>query len=82
MVHDEHDERGSMRSRPAWHERPGPTIAVGFGLLVVCGLCAWAGLADDTAIARPAGLVTGGAGIYLLVGGILSWRDDHRGAQP
>lgn len=71
-----------MQPTGAWHERPGPTIALGIGLLVVCALCAWAWLGDGTAIARPAGLVTGGAGIYLLVGGIMSWRDHDPGGQP
>ena len=56
----------------SWHERPGPTIAAGVALLIACAGFAALWLTSSFALARPLGLVTGAAGIYLLVGGVMS----------
>ena len=64
-----------MSDSTAWHQRPGPVLALGAALLVVCGFCVWAWVASDVGIARTVGLVSGGAGIYLVVSGSAALRE-------
>lgn len=56
--------------RVHWHQRPIPTLLVAVGLLAACAAFAVLWLRDGWGLARPAGMVTGAVGIYLLVGGI------------
>lgn len=56
----------------SWMQRPGPAIAVGIALLVVCAGFAALWFTSDFLLARPLGLATGGFGIYLLYGGLMN----------
>ncbi|MEL7207983.1 MAG: hypothetical protein AAGK32_07070 [Actinomycetota bacterium] len=64
-----------MSDGTAWHEQPGPVLLLGVVLLVVCGFCVWAWVANDVGIARTVGLLSGGAGIYLVVSGSIALRE-------
>ena len=61
-----------------WHQRPLPTLVVGTVLVVACAGFAVLWLQDSWGFARPAGLVCGALGIYLLVGGISAVRSRIR----
>ena len=63
----------------SWLSRPGPTIAVGIALLVVCAGFAALWFTSSFIFARPLGLLTGSAGIYLLYGGIIGRREQNDG---
>jgi hypothetical protein len=63
----------------SWLSRPGPTIAAGIALLVVCAGFAALWFTSDFLFARPLGLVTGGAGIYLLYGGLIGRKEQSDG---
>jgi hypothetical protein len=63
----------------SWLSRPGPTIAVGLVLLVVCAGFAALWFTSDFIFARPLGLLTGSAGIYLLYGGVIGRREQNDG---
>ena len=69
--------RGAMDidSTDSWVQRPGPAIAVGIALLVVCAGFAALWFTSDLLLARPAGLLTGSAGLYLLYGGLVGRRE-------
>ena len=54
----------------SWISRPGPAIAVGLALLVVCAGFAALRFTSSFILARPLGLLTGSIGIYLLYGGL------------
>ena len=54
----------------SWVQRPGPAIAVGIALLVVCAGFAALWFTSDFLFARPFGLLTGSVGIWLLYGGL------------
>jgi hypothetical protein len=62
-------------STNSWMQRPGPAIAVGIALLVVCAGFAALWFTSDFVFARPVGLLTGSVGIYLLYGGIQGLRE-------
>ena len=61
----------------SWISRPGPAIAVGLVLLVVCAGFAALWFTSDFILARPLGLATGGFGIYLLYGGIMGRKEQQ-----
>ena len=67
-----------VEQRGSWHQRPIPTLVVGVVLLVACAGCAVLWLRDSWVLARPAGLLSGASGIYLLTGGIIAVRDRTR----
>jgi hypothetical protein len=54
----------------SWISRPGPAIAVGLALLVVCAGFAALWFTSDFLLARPLGLLSGSVGIYLVYGGL------------
>ena len=56
---------------------PGPAIAVGLVLLVVCAGFAALWFTSEFILARPLGLATGGFGIYLLYGGIMGRKEQQ-----
>ena len=58
-----------------WYQRPGPTILAGIVLLAVCGVIAAAWLGGGPDALRPFGGITGAAGIYLTVTGVISFRE-------
>ena len=59
----------------SWMHRPGPAIAVGVALLVVCAGFAALWFTSDVFFSRPLGLLTGSLGIYLLYGGVTGLRE-------
>ena len=61
----------------SWLSRPGPTIAAGTALLVVCAGFAALWFTSSFVFARPLGLLTGSAGIYLLYGGIMGRKEQQ-----
>lgn len=65
-------------AQPPWYRRPVPCVLVGGALLVVALLAAAAWLSGDVPFARPVGYVAGGAGIYLLYGGIVGLREERQ----
>jgi hypothetical protein len=60
-----------------WYRRPGPCLAAGIALLVVCAGFAVLWFTTDFLFARPLGLLSGGAGIYLAYGGVVGLKEDH-----
>jgi hypothetical protein len=67
-----------VERRVRWHQRPIPTLVVAVVLLAACAGFAVLWLQDGWVLARPAGLVSGALGIYLLVGGIIAVRSRDR----
>ncbi len=61
-----------------WHQRPIPTLLVAVVMLAACAGFAVLWLRDSWGFARPAGLVSGALGIYLLAGGIIAIRSRTR----
>jgi hypothetical protein len=59
----------------SWIRRPGPSLAAGIALLVVCAGFAALWFTSDFLLARPLGAVTGSAGIYLVVGGVMGLKE-------
>jgi hypothetical protein len=59
-----------INSTESWISRPGPAIAVGLALLLVCGAFAALWFTSSFIFARPFGLLTGTLGIYFLYGGL------------
>ena len=55
----------------SWLERPALVLLAGVALLGVCGVCVYFWVADSAGWARAAGGLSGAAGIYLTVGGVL-----------
>ena len=64
-----------INSRDSWLQRPGPTIAVGLALLVVCAGFAALWFTSEFIFARPFGLLAGTLGTYLLYGGITGLKE-------
>jgi hypothetical protein len=64
-----------INSTDSWVQRPGPAIAVGIVLLLVCAGFAALWFTSDFIFARPFGLLTGSVGIYLLYGGLQGLRE-------
>jgi hypothetical protein len=64
-----------INSTDSWMQRPGPAIAVGIALLVVCAAFAALWFTSDFLLARPLGLASGSFGIYLLYGGITARKE-------
>jgi hypothetical protein len=64
--------------RIPWHQRPILTMVVGVVLMAACASFAVLWLQDGWGFARPAGLVSGALGIYLLAGGIFAVRSRTR----
>ena len=67
-----------VERRVPWHQRPVPTLLVAVVLLAACAGFAVLWLRDNWMFARPAGLVSGALGIYLLTGGIIAVRSRTR----
>ena len=59
----------------SWLSRPGPCLAAGIALLVVCAGFAALWFTSDFVFARPLGLVSGGFGIYLVYGGVIGLKE-------
>lgn len=57
--------------------RPGPSLAAGIALLVVCAGFAALWFTSDFIFARPFGLLTGSVGIYLAYGGITGLKEQR-----
>jgi hypothetical protein len=64
-----------INSTDSWVQRPGPAIAVGIVLLLVCAGFAALWFTSDFIFARPFGLLTGSVGIWLLYGGLQGRRE-------
>lgn len=71
--------RMDINQTESWISRPGPAIAVGLVLLVVCAGFAALWFTSSFILARPLGLATGAFGIYLLYGGIMGRREQNNG---
>ena len=59
-----------------WYRKPGPSIAVGIALLVVCAGFAALWFTSDFLFARPFGLLSGSLGIYLVYGGVMGLKEE------
>ena len=63
----------------SWLSRPGPSLAAGIALLVVCAGFAALWFTSDFIFARPLGLLSGTAGIYLAYGGVTGLKEQRDG---
>ena len=63
----------------AWHNKPGPALAVGIALLAVCGLFAMLWVTSSFPLARAIGFISGAAGMMLVYGGVNGLREQREG---
>lgn len=61
----------------AWHNRPGPALVAGVGLLLLCGVFAALWMTTPFFLARALGYLSGGAGIMLVWGGVNGLREQR-----
>jgi hypothetical protein len=71
----------NVQGAAPWYRRPVPTLLAGIALLAVCAVCAVLWISESQPAARPAGLVTGATGIFLVYGAVTSLRES-RSARP
>jgi hypothetical protein len=63
----------------SWLSSPGRTLATGIALLVVCAVFAALWFTSEFFFARPLGLLSGSAGIYLVYGGVQGLKERSDG---
>lgn len=63
----------------AWYNKPGPALAVGIALLALTGVFAVLWISTTFLFARALGLLSGGAGMLLVYGGINGLREQREG---
>jgi hypothetical protein len=58
-----------------WHQQPARALLAGIALLAVCAVCAVMWIGGGPGIFRAVGGMTGVAGTYFTVGGVMGLRD-------
>lgn len=61
----------------AWYNKPGPALAVGIALLALTGVFAVLWVSGTFLFARALGLLSGGAGMMLVYGGVNGLREQR-----